>query len=178
MAHLERSCSKGSPGEYGDPLMADIGGIDLWMLGWVGGGSHEQSAEGGRGGIFCDKGTAGEKWTRMELLKISHEFYLERLNEREREKREEGGSLSLSTNVRGNHSAVLSHCKPPGSSVCGDSPGKNTEVGCHAFFQGIFSNPGLPHCRQILYHLSPQGSPRMLEWVAYPFSRKSSRPRN
>ena len=31
--------------------------------------------------------------------------------------------------------------------------------------------PGLPHCRQILYHLSHQGSPRMLEWVAYPFSR-------
>ena len=29
------------------------------------------------------------------------------------------------------------------------------------------SNPGLLHCRQILYHLSHQGSPRILEWVAY-----------
>ena len=36
---------------------------------------------------------------------------------------------------------------PPGSSAHGDSPGKNTGVGCHAFLQGIFpiqgSNPGL-----------------------------------
>ena len=43
--------------------------------------------------------------------------------------------------------------------------------------QGIFptqeSNPGLFHCRQILYHLSYQGSPRILEWVAHPFSRSS-----
>ena len=39
-------------------------------------------------------------------------------------------------------------------------------------------NPGIPHCRQILYQLSHQGSPRVLEWVAYPFSRGSSRPRN
>ena len=42
-----------------------------------------------------------------------------------------------------------------------DSPGKNTEVGSHSLLQGIFqtqgSNPGLPHCRQILYYLSYQG---------------------
>ena len=54
-------------------------------------------------------------------------------------------------------------CSPPGSSVHGDSPGKNTRVGCHALLQGIFPNqglnPGLPHCRQTLYHLSHQGSP-------------------
>ena len=46
-------------------------------------------------------------------------------------------------------------CGPPGSSVHGDSPGKNTGMGCHAFLlfpiQG--SNLGLPHCRWILYHL-------------------------
>ena len=51
---------------------------------------------------------------------------------------------------------------PPGSSDHGDSPGKNTGVGCHALFQGIFptqgSNPGILHCRWILYHLSHQGS--------------------
>ena len=73
-------------------------------------------------------------------------------------------------------------CNPPGSSVHGDSPGKNTGVGCHALLQGIFptqgSNPGLPHCRRILYQLSHQGSPRILEWVAYPFSRGYSWPRN
>ena len=59
----------------------------------------------------------------------------------------------------------------PGSSVNEDSPGKNTGVGCHALLQGIFptqeSNPCLPPCRQILYHLSHQGSPRILEWVTY-----------
>ena len=73
-------------------------------------------------------------------------------------------------------------CSLLGSSVHGHSPGKNTGVGCHALLQGIFliqgSNPGLPHCRCILYHLSHQGSPRILEWVAYPFSRGSSWPRN
>jgi len=34
--------------------------------------------------------------------------------------------------------------------------------------------PGLPHCGRILYYLSHQGSPRILDWVAYPFSRGSS----
>ena len=47
-----------------------------------------------------------------------------------------------------------------------DFPGKNTGVGCHFLLQGIFptqgSNPGLPHCRQMLYRLSYQGSPT---WV-------------
>ena len=40
------------------------------------------------------------------------------------------------------------------------------------------SNPGLPHCKQILYQLSHKGSPRILEWVAYPFCRGSSWSRN
>ena len=57
-----------------------------------------------------------------------------------------------------------------------NSPGKNAGIGCHALLQGIFptegSNPGLQHCRQILYQLSHQGSPRILDWVAYPFSRR------
>ena len=145
-------------------------------------------------------------------------------------------------------------CSPPGSSIHGDSPGKNTGVGCHALLQGIFpsqglnpgflhcrrilyhlcyqqspwiltvvgeseslsvmsdslrlhrlyspsnspgqntgvgslsllqgifptqgSNSGLLHCRRILYQLSHKGSPRILEWVAYPFSSGSSQPRN
>ena len=73
-------------------------------------------------------------------------------------------------------------CSLPGSSVHGDSPGKNTGVGCCALLQGIFPtqglNPGLAHCRWILYHLSHQGSPRILEWLAYPFSRGFSQPRD
>ena len=63
-----------------------------------------------------------------------------------------------------------------------NSPGQNTGVGSLPLLQGIFptqrSNPGLPHCRRILYQLSHKGSPRMLEWVAYPFSSRSPRPRN
>ena len=47
---------------------------------------------------------------------------------------------------------------------------------------GVFptqkSNPGLPHCRWILSQLSHKGSSRILEWVAYPFSSRSSWPKN
>ena len=57
-------------------------------------------------------------------------------------------------------------CSPPGSSVHGASPGKNTGVGCHAFPQGIFPTKGLnPHLfvscidRQVLYHYGHLGSP-------------------
>ena len=56
-----------------------------------------------------------------------------------------------------------------------NSPGQNTGVGSLSLPQGISptqgSNPGLPYCRQILYQLNHKGSPRILEWVAYPFSR-------
>ena len=61
---------------------------------------------------------------------------------------------------------ILCHpmdCNSPGSSAHEHSPGKNTGVGCHALLQEIFptqgSNPGLPHCGHILYHLSQPGSP-------------------
>ena len=54
---------------------------------------------------------------------------------------------------------------PPGYTVHG-IPSKNTGVGSHALSQGIFPtqglNPGRPHCRQIIYHLSHQGSPNQL----------------
>ena len=63
-----------------------------------------------------------------------------------------------------------------------NSPGQNTGVGSLSLLQEIFptqgSNPGLPHCKWILYQLSYQGGPRILEWVAYPFSSGYSRPRN
>ena len=53
-------------------------------------------------------------------------------------------------------------CSPPDSSVYGDSPGKNTEVGYHFLPQEIFptqgSNSHLLHCRKILYLLSHQGN--------------------
>ena len=53
---------------------------------------------------------------------------------------------------------------PLGSYVHGDFPGKNAGVGCHVLLQGIFPtqglNPGLSHCRQILYQPSYPGSPK------------------
>ena len=69
-------------------------------------------------------------------------------------------------------------CGPPGSSVHGDSPGKNTGVGCHALFQGIFPNQGLNphllHCRRILYCLSHQGSPRMFITFIFDKTKKET----
>ena len=66
-------------------------------------------------------------------------------------------------------------CSQPGSSVHGDSPGKNTGVGCHALLQRIFptwgSNTGLLYYRWILYCLSHQGSPR--EALAHVYWRKN-----
>ena len=48
-----------------------------------------------------------------------------------------------------------------------NSPGKNTGVGSHSLVQGTFltqgSNLGLLHYRQILYHLSHQGTPKQRE---------------
>ena len=82
-------------------------------------------------------------------------------------------------------------CSPPGSSVHRDSPDKNTgEKKKKEYWSGLpCPSPGnLPNLgieprspaksRQILSHLSHQGSPRILEWIAYPFSRESSQPRN
>ena len=64
------------------------------------------------------------------------------------------------------------HCSPPGSSVRG--------LPCPA--PGDLPNPGIeprsPALQLILYQLSQQGSPRILEWIAYPFSSGSSQPRN
>ena len=59
---------------------------------------------------------------------------------------------------------------------------QNTGVSSLSLLQGVFLtqglNPGLPHYRRILNQLSHKGSPRILKWVAYPFSSRSSWPRN
>ena len=44
------------------------------------------------------------------------------------------------------------HCDPPGSSIHGDSPGKNTGVGCHALLQRIFPTKGSNPCLLHLLH--------------------------
>ena len=77
-------------------------------------------------------------------------------------------------------------CMPSRGQLCNsmdcslpESPGKskNTGEGSLALLQGIFPtqelNRGPLHCRQVLYQLNYQGSPRILEWVGYPFSRGS-----
>ena len=41
----------------------------------------------------------------------------------------------------------------------------------------FYSARDVLHCKWILYCLSHQGSPRILQWVGYPFSRGTSQPR-
>ena len=80
------------------------------------------------------------------------------------------------------HSVVSNSLQPHALYSPWNSLGQNTGVGSLSLLQGIFptqgSNPGVPHCRWILYQLSHKGSPRILEWVAYPFSKGSSQPRS
>ena len=81
----------------------------------------------------------------------------------------------VSKDYQWSHSVVSDTWRP-------NSPGWNTGVDRYSFLQGIFPtqgwNPGLPHCRRILYQLSQKGSPRILEWVAYPFPRGHSQLRS
>ena len=69
-------------------------------------------------------------------------------------------------------SVVSDSLQPHGLYSPWNSPAQNTGVGSLSLLQGIFptqgSNPGLLHWRRILYQLSHKGSPRILEWVAYP----------
>ena len=52
-------------------------------------------------------------------------------------------------------------CSPLDSSVHGDSPGKNTGMGCHALLQGIFPNPGIkPRSPALQVELLPSEPPR------------------
>ena len=57
-------------------------------------------------------------------------------------------------------------CSLPGSSVHADFPGKNTGMGCHALFQGIFQNQGLNlhllHWQAIFLSLVPPGKPKYM----------------
>ena len=79
----------------------------------------------------------------------------------------------------------LSHVRlfaTPWTILSWNSPGRNTGVGSLSLLQRIYptqgSNPGLPHCGWSLYQLSHKGNPRILEWVACPFSSGSSWLRN
>ena len=69
-------------------------------------------------------------------------------------------------NAFDSHSVVSSSLQDNGLYSPWNSPGQNTGVGSLSLLQRIFptqgSNPGLLHCRPILYHLSHQGSPKYL----------------
>ena len=79
------------------------------------------------------------------------------------------------------HSVVSNPIQPQGEPARllypWNPPGKNTGVVCHSFLQGIFPtqglHPGLLHCRQVLYHLSHQGSPI---WSMFLYPTHSSPP--
>ena len=79
-------------------------------------------------------------------------------------------------------SVVSSSLQPHGLYSLWNSPGQNTGVGSLSVLQWIFpsqwSNWDLMHYRWILYQLSHKGSPRILEWIAFPFTSGSSQPRN
>ena len=80
------------------------------------------------------------------------------------------------------HSVVSISLWPPGLYSTWKSPGQNTGVDSLSLLQRIVptqgSNPGLPHCRWILYQLSHRGRPVIVEWVACPFSCGSSQSRD
>ena len=80
------------------------------------------------------------------------------------------------------HSVMSDSLWPHGLYSPWNSPGQNTGLGALSLLQGIFPTqglkPGLLHCRRILHQLSHKGSPRILEWVAYPFFRGYSQARD
>ena len=71
-----------------------------------------------------------------------------------------------------NHSVVSDSLIRHGLYSPWDSSSQNTP------FPGDLPNPGLPHRRQILYKLSYNRNPRLLEWVVYHFSSGFSQPRD
>ena len=115
------------------------------------------------------------------INRISSAFLQKGCQEKLHSTREEIRGIVSGESESESRSVASDSLRPHGLSPW-NSPGQNIGVGSLSLLQGIFptegSNPGLPHCRQILYQLSHKGSPRILKWVAYPFFRGSSRPRN
>ena len=77
-------------------------------------------------------------------------------------------TLSRDSSESENVSVVPNSLQSHGLIQCAwNSPGHITGVGSLSLLQGMVQtqglNPGLPHCRRILYHLSHQGIPQILE---------------
>ena len=89
------------------------------------------------------------------------------------------GKVTVKVKVKSCSVVVVSDSlRPHGLYTAWNSPGQNTGVGIQGIFPTQGSNPGLPNCRWILYQLNHKESPRILEWVAYPFPNGSSWSRN
>ena len=70
-------------------------------------------------------------------------------------------------------------CSPPGSSVHGDSPGKNTGVGCHALLQGmdlpnLGVKPRSPTLQMGSLPSEPPGKPPKIEMCYFPSSYRQN----
>ena len=96
-----------------------------------------------------------------------------------------GGALAYPFEVKCSESlsVLYDSAAPCTNTVHGILQARILEWAAFPFTRGwIFptqgSNPGLLHCKRILYQLSHKGSPRILEWIAYPFSSEFSWPRN
>ena len=89
--------------------------------------------------------------------------------------------MSKWVKVAQSYPALCDPLWPHGLYSSWNSSGQNTGVDSLSLLQGALSNPGIeprsPALQAILYQLSHKGSPRILEWVAYLFSSRSSRPR-
>ena len=111
------------------------------------------------------------------INRISSAFLQKGCQEKLHSTREEIRGIVSGESESESRSVASDSLRPHGLSPW-NSPGQNIGVGSLSLLQGIFptegSNPGLPHCRQILYQLSPKGSPGILEWVAYPFFSRFS----
>ena len=98
----------------------------------------------------------GKKQARTELFFLTT-CKLNNMKKQHYKKRKWKWSHSVPSN------SLRPHGLQPTRLLCpGDFQGKGTGVCFHFLLQGIFptqgSNPGFPHCRQMLYHLSHQGS--------------------
>ena len=111
---------------------------------------------------LCNEGFSdnwADTWGKNRDLSLTH--VLHKINSKQIKdlKRKIPCSCSVTSN------SLRSHGLQPASLLCSwNSPGKNTGVGSYSLLHGIFpiqeSNLSLLHCRQVLYHLSHEGSPK------------------
>ena len=80
------------------------------------------------------------------------------------------------------HSVVSDSLQPHGLHSPWNSPGQNSGVGSPCHSPGDLLNPGIepmsPTLQAVSLPAEPPGKPKILGWIAYPFSRGSSQPRN